>query len=226
MYLAEVKAVAFAVISSCYRSQALLYTHSDQRYIRRYGIHDPTQHYLDISVLGTSRPLYGWGRDYATDFWVSLCSMYMRISYLYSARGKYSSNTSSFKLLITALSFLVPSSIQNAREEVTTGYVTGSQGHSIRARSSRVSRKKERFGEGVEEDGKVVHLHQLEKFQIIMKKQADALIELGFDPSVKVRYGCSLCSSMYKLLRNSNLISCSECILLYTHCDIQRKYHI
>ncbi len=46
MYLAEVKAVAFAVISSGYRSQALLYTHSDQRYIRRYGIHDPTQHYL------------------------------------------------------------------------------------------------------------------------------------------------------------------------------------
>ncbi len=32
MYLAEVKAVAFAVISSGYRSQALLYTHSDQRY--------------------------------------------------------------------------------------------------------------------------------------------------------------------------------------------------
>ncbi len=60
-------AVAFAVISSGYRSQALLYTHSDQRYIRRYGIHDPTQ--------GTSRPLYGWGRDYATDFWVSLCFM-------------------------------------------------------------------------------------------------------------------------------------------------------
>ncbi len=43
MYLAEVKAVAFAVISSGYLSQALLYTHSDQRYIRRY---DPTQHYL------------------------------------------------------------------------------------------------------------------------------------------------------------------------------------
>ncbi len=43
VYLAEVKAVAFAVISSGYRSQALLYTHSDQRYIRRYGIHDPTQ---------------------------------------------------------------------------------------------------------------------------------------------------------------------------------------
>ncbi len=42
VYLAEVKAVAFAVISSGYRSQALLYTHSDQRYIRRYGIHDPT----------------------------------------------------------------------------------------------------------------------------------------------------------------------------------------
>ncbi len=46
VYLAEVKAVASAVISSSYRSQALLYTHSDQRYIRRYGIHDPTQHYL------------------------------------------------------------------------------------------------------------------------------------------------------------------------------------
>ncbi len=46
VYLAEVKAVAFAVISSGYRSQALLYTNSDQRYIRRYGIHDPTQHYL------------------------------------------------------------------------------------------------------------------------------------------------------------------------------------
>ncbi len=46
MYLAEVKAVAFAVISSGYRSQALLYMHSDQCYIRQYGIHDPTQHYL------------------------------------------------------------------------------------------------------------------------------------------------------------------------------------
>ncbi len=46
MYLAEVKAVAFAVISSSYRSQALLYTHSDQRYIRRYGIRDPTQRYI------------------------------------------------------------------------------------------------------------------------------------------------------------------------------------
>ncbi len=45
LYLAEVKAVAFAAISSGYCSQALLYTHSDQRYIRRYGIHDPTQHY-------------------------------------------------------------------------------------------------------------------------------------------------------------------------------------
>ncbi len=44
--MAEVKAVALAVISSGYRSQALLYTHSDQRYIRRYGIRDPTQHYL------------------------------------------------------------------------------------------------------------------------------------------------------------------------------------
>ncbi len=40
------KAVAFAVISSGYRSQALLYTHSDQRYIRQYRIHDPSQHYL------------------------------------------------------------------------------------------------------------------------------------------------------------------------------------
>ncbi len=35
VYLAEVKAVALAVISSGYRSQALLYMHSDQRYIRR-----------------------------------------------------------------------------------------------------------------------------------------------------------------------------------------------
>ncbi len=39
-WLAKVKAVAFAVIFSGYRSQVLLYTHSDQRYIRRYGIHD------------------------------------------------------------------------------------------------------------------------------------------------------------------------------------------
>ncbi len=48
VYLAKVKAVAFAVISSGYRSQALPYTHSDERYLRRYGIHDPThaQHYL------------------------------------------------------------------------------------------------------------------------------------------------------------------------------------
>ncbi len=46
LYLAEVKAVAFAVISSGYRSQTLFYMHSDQRYIRRYGICDPTQHYL------------------------------------------------------------------------------------------------------------------------------------------------------------------------------------
>ncbi len=37
LYLVEVKAVAFAVISSGYCSQALLYTHSDQRYIRQYG---------------------------------------------------------------------------------------------------------------------------------------------------------------------------------------------
>ncbi len=77
MYLAEVKAAAFAVISSGYRSQALLYMHSDQRYIRRYGKFYTRSHAaLSISVLGTSRPLYGWGRDYATDFWVSLCSMH------------------------------------------------------------------------------------------------------------------------------------------------------
>ncbi len=50
VYLAEVKAVALAVISSGYRSQALLYTHSDQRYIRRYGIAIQRS---AISVLGT-----------------------------------------------------------------------------------------------------------------------------------------------------------------------------
>ncbi len=70
VYLAEVKAVAFAVISSGYCSQALLYTHSDQRYIRRYGIHE---HYLypcwvrvdlytagdetRLQIFGSARPL-------------------------------------------------------------------------------------------------------------------------------------------------------------------------
>ncbi len=66
VYLAEVKAVAFAVISSGYRSQALLYTHSDQRYIRRYGVHDPTQHYLcwvreDLYTAGDETTLQIFG---------------------------------------------------------------------------------------------------------------------------------------------------------------------
>ncbi len=87
VYLAEVKAVAFAVISSGYRSQALLYTHSDQRYIRRYGIHDPTQAAaLYLYPCWVRVDLYTAGDE---TFWVSLCSMHI------SARGKYSSNTSS-----------------------------------------------------------------------------------------------------------------------------------
>ncbi len=97
MYLAEVKAVAFAVISSGYRSQALLHTHSDQRYIRRYGIHE---HYLypcwvrvDLYTAGDETRLQIFGSASALG---ALC-----ISWLYSARGKYSSNTSSFFLAAT-----------------------------------------------------------------------------------------------------------------------------
>ncbi len=92
VYLAEVKAVVFAVISSGYRSQALLYTHSDQRYIRRYGIHDPTQHYLYPCWVRVD--LYTAGDETTLQLASALC-----ISWLYSARGKYSSNTSSYFLL-------------------------------------------------------------------------------------------------------------------------------
>ncbi len=90
VYLAEDKAVAFAVISSGYRSQALLYTHSDKRYIRQYGV-ILYEHYLypcwvwvDLYTAGDETRLQIFGSASA------LC-----ISWLYSARGKYSSNTSS-----------------------------------------------------------------------------------------------------------------------------------
>ncbi len=93
VYLAVVKAVAFAMISSGYRSQALLYTHSDQRYIRRYGIHDPTQHYLYPCWVRVD--LYTAGDEITLQIFGSASAIYISISWLYSAWGKYSSNTSS-----------------------------------------------------------------------------------------------------------------------------------
>ncbi len=72
MYLAEVKAVAFAVIPAVIVPR-LYFTRTQTN-----AILDDTVYTIPrstTSVLGTSRPLYGWGRDYATDFWVSLCSM-------------------------------------------------------------------------------------------------------------------------------------------------------
>lgn len=47
-------------------------------------------------------------------------------------------------------------------------------------------------GEEDEESGEVVNLHQLEKFQMVLKKQAEALVQLGFDPSVKVGVGMDI----------------------------------
>ncbi len=88
VYLAEVKAVAFAVISSGYHSQALLYTHSDQRYIRRNGIY-PCWVRVDLYTAGDETTLQIFGSASA------LC-----ISWLYSARGKYSLNTSSYALVM------------------------------------------------------------------------------------------------------------------------------
>ncbi len=80
------KQLLFAVISSGYRSQALLYTHSDQRYIRRYGIHE---HYIHPCWVRVD--LYKAGDETRLQIVGSASALW-----LYSARGKYSSNTSSF----------------------------------------------------------------------------------------------------------------------------------
>ncbi len=79
------KRLLFAVISSSYRSQALLYTHSDQRYIRRYVIHDPCWVRVHRYTAGDETRLRVLGQPLHA----------LGISWLYSARGKYSSNTSS-----------------------------------------------------------------------------------------------------------------------------------
>ncbi len=101
VYLAEVKAVAFAMISSGYRSQALLYTHSDQRYIRRYGIPIPRSTiYIAISISVLVRvDLYTVGDETTLQiFGSALAASALCISRLYSAQGKFSSNTSSYPM--------------------------------------------------------------------------------------------------------------------------------
>ncbi len=82
VYLAKVKAVAFAVISSGYRSQALLYTHSDQLVTNAIlGDHAALSIscwvQVDFCTAGDETTLQIFGLA---------C-----ISRMYSARGKYSS---------------------------------------------------------------------------------------------------------------------------------------
>ncbi len=94
-------------------------------------------------------------------------------------------------------SSLCTGSTQNAREEVTDvpeavlsgalHFITGEVRHRDPTKGRKRKQGKLGAGEVDEESGEVKHLHQLEKLQFLLKQQADALIGLGFDPSVKVR---------------------------------------
>ena len=55
------------------------------------------------------------------------------------------------------------------------------------------------------------NLSPLEKFQVVLQKQSDALISLGFDPTVKVMY-------VYKY--NSHQISSSAQLLRCAYCMV------